>query len=139
VRALACVALALLAGACIAEDAPAARDVDSEMHWVALHVQDGQGQTEYFAQVSFADFARLRDGDGKRPFVLARHVCSIDDDGQLQEYADDDHGDEVWFRVEDIRRIVFLKRDPHAADRDKDDDADAKKPAEAPGPTLPKF
>lgn len=89
--------------------------------WVFMHLnvpeeQGGMDSYYYFARISSPIYERIRRNELERGFITLQDVRYWNNDDRIQAYRDAADSGELVFRIEDIRMITLLRKEPRVGD-----------------------
>lgn len=68
----------------------------------------------YYAQISKCLFDRISKNEIKKGFILLQTVKYFGNDNLIHEYRDSENQGDILFRIEDIRRLILVRKEPKA-------------------------
>ena len=110
--------LTLLSACNMRDEAEAAREFqDGKKIWVfaQINVPKEDNTIEdyyYFAQINESLYKKIKDHRIEQGFIVLEKVRYWTNDDTIKSIGDEIYGDEMLFRIEDIRKIDLVKNEP---------------------------
>ena len=110
--------LTLLFACNMRDEVEAAKELqDGKKIWIfaQLNVPKEDNTIEdyyYFAQINESLYKKIKDHRIKQGFIVLENVRYWTNDDTIKSIGDEIYGDEMVFRIEDIRKIDLVKNEP---------------------------
>jgi hypothetical protein len=136
--------ITLFLGACRAGDEVSALDAvdDKTLAWTFIQLnvpeEDGGSETYFlYGQISKPLLGQIAENRIKQGFLFLRNVRYWDSDNIIRAYRDGENSGDLIYRIEDIRRIKFVRTEPQIGMGYEQFEAQEKKSEQPPAATPP--